>query len=213
MSLATFARNAIADYRSTAAVVPSSKQLARAMVAPLRGRTPRAVIEFGPGTGVMTRELLALLPPDGTLLAFEISPRFVTYLRETISDSRLQVVSAGAETAAAELRRRGLDKIDGVVSSLGIGLMDSVAADAIFRPLLPCMRAGGAITQFQYVYRMRIHRGFVERFDVGDFMGRYFRSVESTLVLMNLPPAFVLTCREARDCADVPLNGLPQSGS
>lgn len=207
MSLATFARNAIADYRSTAAVLPSSRQLARAMVEPLRGRRPGIVVEFGPGTGVITRELLDLLSPDGTLLAFEISATFVTYLRESISDPRLQVVPAGAETAAEELGRRGIGTVDGIVSSLGIGMMDSDEADGIFRPLLPTLGSGGAITQFQYVHRMRMHGGRVEAFDVGDFMGRYFHNVKSSLVMMNVPPAFVITCRDPRHGQGAAPNG------
>ena len=155
----------------------------------------------------MTRELLNLLASDGMLLAFEISPTFVTYLRETINDPRLQVVQAGAETAAAELFRRDIGEVDGVVSSLGIGMMDADEADCIFRPLLPALGSGGAITQFQYIHRMRVHGGRVEAFDVGDFMGRYFRSVESTLVMMNLPPAFVITCRDPLNGRGVATNG------
>ena len=170
-------------------------------------RLPRIVIEFGPGTGVMTRELLDVLAPDGTLLAFEISPTFVTYLRESIDDPRLRVVPAGAETAATELARRDIGEVDGVVSSLGIGMMHADEADAIFRPLLPALGSGGAITQFQYVHRMRMHGGRVEAFDVGDFMGRYFHSVESSLVLMNLPPAYVITCRDPRDGSAAVSNG------
>lgn len=179
------------------------------MVEPLRGTLPRVVVEFGPGTGVITRELLDVLAPDGTLLAFEISPTFVTYLRDSIADRRLQVVPAGAETAAEELRRRDIGMVDGVVSSLGIGMMDSAEADGIFRPLLPALGSGGAITQFQYVHRMRMHGGRVEAFDVGEFMGRYFHTVDSSLVLMNVPPAFVITCRDPRDANGTASNGNP----
>ncbi len=186
------------DVRGTAAVVPSSRELARAMVAPLRNRPQRVIVEFGPGTGVITRELLALLPPDGMLLAFEISPRFVNYLRETIQDSRLRLVAASAETASTELRQIGISQIDAVVSSLGVTLMDSDSADAIFRPLVPHLADRGIITQYQYVSRVRVSGGRVERFDVGSFLERYFHAVTSRLVLMNIPPAFVFTCSGVR---------------
>lgn len=198
MSIATFARSAIADYKSTAAVIPSSRQLARAMVAPFQGGRLRLALEFGPGTGVITRELLGLLAPGGTLLAFEINPRFVGYLRETIDDPRLQVVPVGAEAAAAELQRRGLGRADGVVSSLGIGMMDSSEANAIFQPLIPALASDAVFTQFQYVHRMRLHERRIEFFDARVLMGRHFRSVESTLVLRNVPPAHVITCRDPR---------------
>jgi phospholipid N-methyltransferase len=198
MSFAIFARNAIADYRSTAAIVPSSQHLANAMVEPLRSRPLRVVVEFGPGTGVITRELLRAMPDKGNLLAFEISPRFVAYLRKTRKDKRLQIVQAGAETAVAELTRRGIDQVDAVVSSLGVSIMDIELVDAIFRPLLPRLGRHGVVTQFQYVHRTRVHGGRVEYFNLSNFMERYFRSVRSNCVLMNLPPAHVITCSGAR---------------
>ena len=201
MSLARFVRNAVADFKTTAAIVPSSQRLVRAMVEPLRGTAPEVVVEFGPGTGVMTRELLRLMPPHGLLLALEISPRFVTYLCETIRDERLHVVQAGAETAASELRRRGIDHVDGVVSSLGIGMMDNALADTIFRPLLPCLHAGSTVTQFQYMQRIRMHHGRLEYFDAGSLLECYFSSVRLSRVWLNIPPAFVITCRGARNGA------------
>lgn len=171
------------------------------MVEPFRVKAPEVVVEFGPGTGVMTRELLRLMPPHGLLLALEISPRFVTYLCETIRDERLHVVQAGAETMPAELGRRGIDRVDGVVSSLGIGMMESALADAIFRALLPCLHTGSTVTQFQYMLRIRMHRGRPEFFDAGSFLERYFNSVRLSRVWLNIPPAFVITCRGARNDA------------
>ena len=198
MSFATFARNLLDDYKGTAAIVPSSRSLASAMVEPLRGKPPRVAVEFGPGTGVVTSELLNIMPDDGILLAFEISPRFVAYLRDTCSDERLQIVEAGAETATAELRRRGIDQVDAVVSSLGLGFLDKTLVDAIFQPLLPRLSRDSVVTQFQYFHRARVHDGRVEYFNVDRLMRSYFRSVHSTWVWRNLPPAHVLRCTGAR---------------
>ncbi len=156
----------------------------------------------------MTRELLRLMPPNGLLLAFEISPSFVRYLRESIPDARLQVVPSGAETAANELRRRHIMRVDGIVSSLGLGMMESEAADAVFRPLLPWLQTGGPITQFQYIHRLRLKRRRLERFDASAFLGQYFHSVRSTRVWLNIPPADVLTCRGARETVAA---GSPQA--
>lgn len=197
MSLVTFATGALGNLKQTAAIAPSSKQLAKAMVEPLRSTARRCVIEFGPGTGVMTREILRCMPSDSILLAFEINTQFVDYLRETIPDGRLQVFAAGADTATAELERRGITEVDAVVSSLGIANMDTAAADAVFRPLRPYLNSQGTITQFQYVHRIKFQAGRAEYFDTGSFLRRHFSTVRSTCVWLNLPPAFVITCRGA----------------
>ena len=81
--------------------------LTQAMVEPLPLRDAKFVIELGPGTGVMTRELLGLVPRDAQVLAFEVSPRFVEYLRQSLEDPRLEIVHAGAEAAPKALRDRG----------------------------------------------------------------------------------------------------------
>ena len=206
MSLATFWRNAVADFNSTAAIAPSSRYLVRSMVEPVRCNDLHVVVEFGPGTGAMTREILRLMPPDSLLMAFEISDRFVSHLGDSIPDKRLQVIHAGAETAAAELSTRGIDHVDGVVSSLGISMMDESAAGAIYRPLLPHIGNTGVLTQFQYIHRTRMHDGRLEYFNAVHLLRQYFDSVESTCVLRNLPPAHVLTCRGAR------LSHRPQRG-
>ena len=198
MSLVTFTKNAVADYASTAAILPSSQQLAREMVRPLRCQDLKTVIEFGPGTGVITRELLRQMPVDATLLAFEISEGFVSYLRETIRDERLQIVRARAETATEELRLRGISSADAVVSSLGICLMGQASADAIFPPLLPFLGGTGTLTQYQYLSRIRVHAGRVEYFSVRRYMTRHFHSVSTRFVWLNLPPAHVISCRGAR---------------
>ena len=47
MSVVTFVQNAIADYKSTASLVPSSRHLARAMVRPLCGKAVRSKYSCG----------------------------------------------------------------------------------------------------------------------------------------------------------------------
>ncbi len=194
MSLITFAKGALADFQHTAAVIPSSSQLVRAMVDPLCQKDPAVVIEFGPGTGAMTRQLLKRMPQDAILLAFETNASFVDYLRQTIQDERLHVIASGAETVVAELDRREIKSVDGVVSSLGIGLMDKQTTDAIYSGLLRSLHEGSIITQFQYIMRLRRQHGSVEHFDVGIYLKQYFSSVESSLIWRNIPPAFVLRC-------------------
>ncbi len=204
MSLATFATQAIANLQTTAAITPSSRYLGRAMVEPLRWKNAKVAIEFGPGTGVMTRELLNVLPSDATLLAFEISPAFVEHLSETIIDDRLQIVQAGAETAPEELRKRGISYVDGVISSLGITLMGEEIIDSIFRGLVPFLDESSTITQFQYGSRVRLADGKLVYFNVRALLNRYFKTVDSTIVWRNIPPAVVFECVGSRDLADSP---------
>ncbi len=165
------------------------------MVRPLPMERARTVVELGPGTGVMTEELLGQLPPDGKLLAFEINPRFVEYLQTRITDSRFEVIQCGAERADVELERRGVDGVDAVLSSLGLSLLPASLSEEIVERMLPKLAADGVFTQFQYVTRVRVNDGKAEYFDVGRFLGRYFPLVRRRTIVRNFPPAFVYDCR------------------
>jgi len=195
MSLTRFATQAIADFQSTAAVAPSSRFLAREMVRPLPLASAKTVVEMGPGTGVMTEALLDALPADAKILAFEISGGFVQHLRGKIADPRLEIIHAGAETAAKELRSRGIGRVDAVLSSLGSSLMPDGLMRSILAGIQPFLDRDSVFTQFQYMHRIRLHQGRVSYFDVQDLLREFFPEIRRSSVWINLPPAFVFDCR------------------
>lgn len=199
MSLKTFAPEALRDIGTTAALVPSSRYLTRAMLAPLPLESARCVVEFGPGTGAMTRPVLELLPTDATLLAFEVNPKFCDHLRQTISDPRLVVIGDSAERLPDELAARGLGRVDAALSSLGLTVMERPVRDAIVQRLVDSMTPDGVFTQFQYLHGLLAYfqpsNGQLERFTALGFLERYFREVSAELILLNIPPAIVLTAR------------------
>ena len=185
MSVRDFTVEVIRHPVATAAVLPSSRRLARAMVNPLPFRGARVVVEFGPGTGVMTEELLARLPGDAKLLAFESNPRFAARLRHRCADPRLIVVNSHAQRIGDLLSELRLDRIDGVVSTLGLSLMPPQARCEIFQGLLPFLSDDAVVTQVQYRHR----RG------VEPFLRRYFHCVTHETVWRNVPPAYSFICR------------------
>src|ERR671939_135766 len=86
--------------KAVGSVVPSSRYLASA-VARAVPREARCVAELGPGTGPITRALLARLGPEAALLALEIDPGFCTVLRRALPDHRLRVIEAPAQQLGA----------------------------------------------------------------------------------------------------------------
>lgn len=194
MGLTTFATEAMADFRTVGAVAPSSRFLAQAMLGPLPLEKARVVVELGPGTGVMTEALLEALPSDCRLFAFEINPRFADYLRSNVADPRLTVVEASAELIREELRRRGYERVDAVVSSLALGLMGEEQRRQ-FLDGLASLLGEGVFTQFQYLHCLQMKNRQIRRFDLARLLRRYFGSVRQRIIWRNLPPAFVFACR------------------
>jgi phosphatidylethanolamine/phosphatidyl-N-methylethanolamine N-methyltransferase len=197
MNLKMFAEEALADFSKTAAISPSSPQLAAAMLDPLPLAGARVVVELGAGTGVMTRMLLDQLPPQATLLVFEINLRFYNYLKSHFSDPRLVLIHTSAENMDLELRQRGYLEVDAVVSSLGLGCMSERERQLLFERLVPFVHDRTVFTQFQYIHGLQCANGRLRRFNLRPLLSRYFASVQSKLIWRNLPPAFVFSCRGA----------------
>ena len=77
-----FFRQLLSKPKQVSAIAPSSRWLARAMAQGL-GPTSGRIVEFGPGTGQLTRGILAAGVAPGDLTLFEMSPDFTTHLRDT----------------------------------------------------------------------------------------------------------------------------------
>ena len=165
--------------RQTASVVPSSRYLARLMVAqidPAGGR----VLELGGGTGVFTRAILETGLPAAKLEVVEINPAFARGLRRhfptvSVLETPAQIVSTATAGEPGAYQT--------VVSGLPLLAMDRhMHADILseaFRMLMP----GGSFVQFTYSMRPPVNR------DILDALG--LDVVRAGNTVRNFPPATV----------------------
>ena len=182
-------------FLATQQALPSSPFLTAAMIDPIPFERVKTVVEFGPGTGVMTRTLLRRMPQDSRLFVFEINTRMARKLRQALPDHRLHIINDTAEIVGNELRRLRCDHIDAVVSSLGLTMMPRNIRSTIFESIGPMLHEETVITQFQYLNAIQVStRGF-EPSDAEAFLRQFFRQVCCQFVWLNLPPAKVFVCR------------------
>lgn len=150
----------------------------------------------------MTRELLNELPRDATLLAFEINPRFISYLEQTFQDPRLVLVRESVEYIDRVLREHGYYHVDVVVSSLGLGFMSETQRRRIFDGLMPFVRSHTVLTQYQYIHGLQFSNGRFRRLSLQPLLKDYFGAVESRIIWRNVPPAYVYTCHREKARGD-----------
>lgn len=194
MSFGTFVGEAITNFGTVAAISPSSRFLATAMVEPLPLARTRIALELGAGTGAITHALLDQLPTDGKLLVFEINRRFFDCLRRNISDPRVVLINSSVENLESELQRRGFGRVDAVASSLGLAFMPDRQRHALFQQLSPFLHQRSVFTQYQYIHGMQFVNGRLRRLDLRPLLEKYFGAVQCRIVWRNLPPAFVFSC-------------------
>jgi phosphatidylethanolamine/phosphatidyl-N-methylethanolamine N-methyltransferase len=167
----------------TAAVVPSSSELAYAMIAELPEDTQR-VIELGGGTGAITRELLAAGIHATQLLVLELNEELHAHLHArfpavhvVLGDARsLPELAAGCGYLDDGLA-------DAVVSGLGLLTMPPVLQREILEAALQCLRADGVLVQFTYGPTAPVAEAVVKELDLKVHRGDF--------VLRNVPPATV----------------------
>ena len=72
-------------------IVPSSRFLIKQLLEPINWSRARVIVEYGPGVGGITMEVLRRMRVDGALIAIEMNPEFVSYLSNSIPDGTLVV--------------------------------------------------------------------------------------------------------------------------
>jgi phosphatidylethanolamine/phosphatidyl-N-methylethanolamine N-methyltransferase len=163
----------------TGAIAPSSPRLAGTMTAGLGLERATSVVELGPGTGVFTEAVLALLRPEARLTAFEINPRLASSLRARFP--QVDVVTGSAETLPVE-------DVDVVVSGLPWTAMTADRQRRILDAVTAALAPNGRFTTFAYAHTAWTPPA--RRFAAS--LRSRFAVVERTSVVWgNLPPAFV----------------------
>jgi len=180
--------------------VPSSIFLAERLARGIDYANASVIVEFGLGTGCVTRRILRRMRPDARLISLEINPVFVEEgLR--ISDPRLTVRHACATTLPHILEDEGIDAVDAVVSSLPLSIMDHAVVERILDVARDSLAPGGRFLQYQYSLSQR-HR-----------MRRRYTEVAVGFTLLNIPPAFVYSCSQLEVEARRDLQVRPAFGS
>ena len=164
---------------TTASALPSSRKLARRMVAGLEpDRAP--VIELGPGTGAFTRALLARGFDPSDLILVELNAKFARRLARQYP--RAHLVEGVAEQLGA-LALPGPRRPGAVVSGLPFLNMRDHQIEAILEGAFRQMRPDGVFIQFTYRPLCPVKRAILRR------LGLVARRRD--FVAGNIPPASV----------------------
>lgn len=198
----TFFRQGFAKWDQTASFVPSQRFLVDAMVEGALPERAKRIVELGPGVGVMTKPLLARMRPDAELYTIEIDRPIHEQLVRAVSDPRLHPICGSAEHIRDLLAERGCtEKVDAVVSSLGMSLIPPAVRERIVESVIDCLAPGGVYVQFGYIHTrflvISTERGYVP-FDYRRYLEARFEDVRRTPVPLNFPPAWVFESRRPR---------------
>ncbi|HEX6748832.1 MAG TPA: rRNA adenine N-6-methyltransferase family protein [Longimicrobium sp.] len=177
-----FARNFFKHPRMLGSIIPSSRFLVRDLMRQVDWKRARVVVEYGPGVGNITAEVLKRMRRDARLVVFETNDEFVEFLRRSIPDPRLTVVHGSAADVGRVLGELGLDQADYVISGIPFSTMPEQVSAAIVRATRQTLRPGGRFLVYQFSRA------------VSRFLKPEFRDIREAFEPLNILPARLYIC-------------------
>jgi phospholipid N-methyltransferase len=157
-------------------VIPSSETLITHMLGRVDWASTRLFVEYGPGVGTFCPHILKRLPADAVYIAIDTNPDFITYLSETILDTRFRPVLGSAADVVQIVRDSGFEQADYVLSGLPFSTLPAGVGPAISKATADVLRPGGAFLVYQFRAKVR------------DFIAPHFGRIDQAMEYWNIPP-------------------------
>jgi phosphatidylethanolamine/phosphatidyl-N-methylethanolamine N-methyltransferase len=143
-----FLARLIAQPQHTGAVAPSSPGLTKAMAAQVDPNAALPILEFGPGTGVVTEALIARGIAPARITAVEYDAEFAQRVRERCPG--VTVIQGDAFDLDKTLGARARDTFAAAVSSLPLVNFPQAVRDAFIADIFKRLAPGAPFVQFSY---------------------------------------------------------------
>ncbi|MBA62288.1 MAG: ribosomal RNA adenine dimethylase domain-containing protein [Planctomycetaceae bacterium] len=173
------------------AVVPSSRYLATAMLDQLNWDTLKNVVEYGPGTGAISKYLLQRVGDHQNLFAVELNESFIPVLNDRLPE--LQVFNESVGDIRQICDRQGIDWVDGIISGLPWTAFPESLQEELLSATLRVLAKGGQFITFAYLHGLPLQnaRRFRSR-----LKETFSKVTISPVVWRNIPPAIFYSCRK-----------------
>ncbi len=158
-------------------VIPSSRILIDRMLEPVDWSQCKLFVEYGPGVGTFTQQILDRLAPDATLLTIDTNEDFTAFLNGRIRDSRLRAVTGSAADLGEIMAALGFAKADFILSGLPFSTLPVGVGPAIAAATAEALRPGGAFLVYQFSPK------------VGRYIAPHFDRIDKGFEWRNVPPA------------------------
>lgn len=196
----TFFREFRETFKTTGAIAPSGRSLARATVKPLaEHKGPKKVLEVGPGTGAVTKEIVRHIHSHDQFDMVELNDRFVDVLNYRFQheptwhkvSEQSRVLHMAVQEVPAE------QQYDYIVCGVPFNNFSIGLTREIFRHMCKLLKPGGTLSFFEYLWIRRFKVLLASKQErkrlsgVGRVLGRYLHRYEfkCDTCWVNFPPA------------------------
>ena len=164
-------------------IVPSSPFLVNDVLAHIDWQRAKVLVEYGPGVGTITQEILKRMAPEATLIAIELNAQFFDFLRTSIPDARLRVVHGSASDVRRLLAELHLSRADYIISGIPYSTIPHAVKLDIVEQSRQILAPDGAFLVYQFTGA------------VLPYLRSSFGSVRGKFQFLNILPARIFYCR------------------
>jgi len=196
-------------YNTTGAVLPSGRGLSKALSHYIRNgepaseggpTNPRRILEVGPGTGAVTKQIARDMRPSDELTLVERNEEFVKHLQSQLKGAeysetrdRIHLVHSGVEELSED------QPFDLIVSGLPLNNFSVELVDLLLTKIRRLLAPGGVLSFFEYVAIRHAKAVVTSGTDRQRLRGIHqilngllkHNEIRRDLVLANVPPAWV----------------------
>lgn len=180
-----FFKNFLTNPAAIGSIIPSSPHLVADLLAGLNFAQARVIVEYGPGTGVFTEELVRRLHPEAKLVCIELMPEFYETLKAKYQDPRVILIHGSAADVEKHLAAHGLGQADTIVSGLPFTSLPEGVRHEILAATTRALKPEGRFLLYQYSTFLMGH------------LRSYFKHIHVRWTPLNVPPAFSFYCEDA----------------
>ena len=177
-----FARNFFKFPTMLGSLIPSSPFLVNDLLSQVDFDRARVIVEYGPGVGTFTQEILKRMRPDAALVAIELNEEFAGFLKDEIGDRRLHAVHPSACDVGKVLASLNLPSADYIISGIPFSTMPKSLRAEIMRNSRDALRPDGALLVYQFTRAVR------------PYLESSFGSVQENFQMLNILPARIFYC-------------------
>jgi phospholipid N-methyltransferase len=192
------------NFHTTGAVLPSGQRVSRALAHYVDHRTddrPRRILEVGPGTGAVTRQIIRHMRPADRLDLVEINETFVACLHDRFRDDpEFQAVRPRAAVHCTRIEHlQSETPYDVIISGLPLNNFAVSDVEAILSILCRLSAKGATFTFFEYIGIRRFKAAISGRSErtrlrgISQVLRNLLESheIRRDWIWSNVPPAWV----------------------
>lgn len=172
--------------KTVGAITPSSRHLTKKILSFVDFKKEGLVLlEYGPGTGPFTSEIVKYLKPTDQLIVIELNPKFATDLKEKFKDYKnVKIHEDCVANTQKILDKEGIKQVDYIISGIPFSSLPKDVTEDILINTKSIMSNTTLFLTFQY-----------SKFKKESFE-KYFEIIDVKFVFRNIPSAFVFCMKK-----------------